>query len=232
MKRYLSVMLACTALVAGCHHATQDWSQVPPAPAIRFTETVPPGSIVVLVLDAHSGSPLSAALATVSGSPLRAVTDSAGVLRLRASRPGPLDLRIHRIGYFVWHSIVNVPDSAGVALVVQLRRSPIQLTPVCTTEARPGIVVTVVDSVTGDVPATATLIARSGTYVDSVMRFRQPVVVNGPPVLLIGTAVERPGTYDVVVRSPGYRDWTRTGVRVTGNQCHVRLTELTARLRR
>lgn len=228
----MRAMLAWTVLVAGCHHAAQDWSQVPPAPAIRFTETVPPGSIVVLVLDAHSGSPLTDALAMVPGSSLRAVTDSAGILRLRPSRPGPLDLNIRRVGYRVWHSIVNVPDSTGLALVVQLQRASMQVTPVCTTEARPGIIVTVVDSVTGDPPATATFIARSGAYVDSVMRSRAPIVVNGSPVLLIGTAVERPGTYDIVVRSPGYREWTRTGVRVTGDQCHVHLTELTARLQR
>jgi hypothetical protein len=57
-------------------------------------------------------------------------------------------------------------------------------------------------------------------------------VQNGPPVLLLSSAGERAGTYDLTIRSPGYRDWTRTGVEVTKDQCHVRPVTLTARLQK
>lgn len=104
---------------------------------------------------------------------------------------------------------------------------------VCTADFRFGLVVTVVDSLTGGPPTSAVLIARSGTFVDSVGPFTpQPVVLNGPPVLNLPAAGERAGTYDLTVRAPGYRDWTRTSVRVTSDECHVRRTVVTARVRR
>lgn len=233
MKRYLPTLLALTALGAGCRHATRN--PVPLAPAIHLMETVPPGSIVALVLDAHSGAPLADAVAMVPGTPLRAVTDSTGILRLESPRRGAVELNIRHVGYVPWHSTVSVPESAGVALVVQLRRSDVRLTEVCTTEARAGIVVTVVDSVTGDPPATATFVARSGAWADSSLRATLPGVGTQASELVWDTAWERPGTYDVTVRSPGYRDWIRTRVRVTAetDACHhVRTTRLTARLQR
>ena len=101
----------------------------------------------------------------------------------------------------------------------------------CTADYRYGLTVAVVDSVTGVPPASAVLIARSGAFVDSVgPATPHPVVQNGPPVLLLFSAGERAGTYDLTVRAPGYRDWTRNGVNVTEDECHVRLTKVTARL--
>jgi hypothetical protein len=103
----------------------------------------------------------------------------------------------------------------------------------CTADYRYGLNVTVVDSVTSAPPASAVLIARTGAAVDSVgPAAPQPVVLNGPPVLLLGAAGERPGTYDLTVRAPGYRDWTRNGVKVTADECHVRGIAVTARLQR
>ena len=99
---------------------------------------------------------------------------------------------------------------------------------VCTPSIEQGLYITVVDSVTGAPPPSAALIARSGTYVDSV----GPYAVQ-PGSLLILTAVpERVGTYDLTVRSPGYLTWTRTGVRITSRECHVRTVYVTARLRK
>jgi hypothetical protein len=103
----------------------------------------------------------------------------------------------------------------------------------CTADFRFGLNVTVVDSVTSAPPASAVLIARTGAVVDSVgPATPQQLVLNGPPVLLLGAAGERPGTYDLTVRAPGYRDWTRNGVRVTADECHVRGIAVTARLQR
>ena len=103
----------------------------------------------------------------------------------------------------------------------------------CTDDFRYGLNVTVVDSVTNAPPASAVLIARSGAFVDSVgPRAPMQFVQNGPPVLLLSSAGERAGTYDLTIRSPGYRDWTRTGVEVTEDECHVRPITLTARLQK
>jgi hypothetical protein len=62
---------------------------------------------------------------------------------------------------------------------------------VCTADFRFGLVVAVVDSLTGVPPSSAVLIARSGTFVDSVGPYApQPIVLNGPPVLDLPTAGE------------------------------------------
>ena len=99
---------------------------------------------------------------------------------------------------------------------------------VCTTQLVYGINITVVDSATGSPPSEATLLATSGTYTDSVGP-RGPYPTT-PPVLMLSTAGERAGNYSVTVRSPGYRDWTRTGIRVTADECHVKPVIQTARL--
>jgi hypothetical protein len=118
-----------------------------------------------------------------------------------------------------------------VILVVAAMRGCITDGVVCSTEFVFGINVMVVDSATADPPSEATLLATSGTFTDSVGP-RAPVqtVANGPLVLVLSTAGERAGIYSVTVRSPGYRDWTRTGIRVTANECHVNPVNLTARL--
>jgi hypothetical protein len=51
-------------------------------------------------------------------------------------------------------------------------------------------------------------------------------VVDGP----YGLAYERAGTYTVTVEQQGYRPWSRSGVRVTKDECHVRGVSITARL--
>lgn len=104
--------------------------------------------------------------------------------------------------------------------------------PACTEEFRYGLNVTVVDSLTGIPPSSATLIARDGVYVDSVGPQTTFIVGTQGPVLLVSAAGEREGTYDLTVRSPGYLAWTRAGVQVTGDDCHVNPVALTARLRK
>ena len=103
----------------------------------------------------------------------------------------------------------------------------------CTDVLVYGLNVTVVDSLTNAPPSSATLIAQSGTYVDSVGP-QTPFIVGqqGQQQLLVSAAGERPGTYDLTVRSPGYLAWTRAGVQVTANDCHVDPVALTARLQK
>ena len=110
-------------------------------------------------------------------------------------------------------------------------RSPFGV--VCTDIFKYGLHITVADSATGSPPLEATLTATSGSFVE-VDGPRGPLqqVVNGPPVLVLYAAGERPGWYTVLVQAPGYLDWRRAPVRVTADQCHVRPVEITARLQR
>jgi hypothetical protein len=94
---------------------------------------------------------------------------------------------------------------------------------VCTLEARPGLRVNVMDFLTGAGPAQATVIAIDGAFADTLHTI-------GSPPLIFGGLFERAGTYTIVVKSAGYVDWTKAGVVVTADECHVRLTEVTARL--
>jgi len=101
----------------------------------------------------------------------------------------------------------------------------------CTADFRFGLHVTVADSLTEAPPASAVVVARSGTFVDSVGPTPStPVNGGGPALLRFYMAGERPGTYDLTVRSPGYQEWSRTGIQVTGDECHVHTIALIARL--
>lgn len=94
----------------------------------------------------------------------------------------------------------------------------------CDDDFRPGIVLTVVDSISGGpVPGEATATATDGAYVESV------AVPGDTPFTL---AENRAGTYDVEVTAPGYQTWMATGVtvQVSGNSCSVRRVRLTALL--
>lgn len=97
---------------------------------------------------------------------------------------------------------------------------------VCTTEARPGIVVTIVDASTGaPLAGPVTVTVWDGEYSETVT---PPETPSGTRVAAL--AWERPGRYRVEVRAPGYVTWVGTEVRVLEDECHVRPVELTARL--
>ena len=94
---------------------------------------------------------------------------------------------------------------------------------VCTLSFDYGIIVRVEDSLSGASAAFgARLVLRDGAYVDSTA-----VSFDG---LHLSGAGERAGSYTVTVQKPTYHDWTRTNVRVTADECHVKAVSLTARL--
>lgn len=83
--------------------------------------------------------------------------------------------------------------------------------------------ITAVDSLSGaNATPGSTMVIRDGAYSDSV------VAPELAPAM--GLGVERTGTFDVTVRKPGYRTWTKTGVRVDGGECNVKTVSLLARL--
>ena len=105
------------------------------------------------------------------------------------------------------------------------------VTRICTDEARPGLTLRVKDAATNDWAASgATLIAvdERGAMDSTSMPAGRPELDSLP---LFG-AYEHPGTFRITVRKPGYRDWVQTGVLVTADECHVRLTQLLALLQR
>ncbi len=98
---------------------------------------------------------------------------------------------------------------------------------VCTMEARAAITVEPVDSRTGAALSGPTiLILSDGAYADTVRANTGTL----PAPTTISGAYERPGTYTVIVRHPGYRDFTQSGVTVTKDVCHVSPVRITARL--
>jgi hypothetical protein len=111
---------------------------------------------------------------------------------------------------------VALSASVMAALAACSKKQPEPV--MCTMEARAALAVVVVDSVTGAGLAGTTLaLAIQGTTTDTLAG--RDSVVSG--------AFERPGTYRIELTAPGYRPWTREGVVVKKDECHV----LTERLR-
>lgn len=118
-----------------------------------------------------------------------------------------------------------VTGAVGVAaLTIACAGSPT----LCTLGIEPAVRVTVVDSVSGVVIAgLARGAVHDGAFVDSL----RPGGADGQGVVTeLVAADERPGTYRIEVRAPGYALWVRTGVQVPAGECHVQTAELTARL--
>ena len=100
----------------------------------------------------------------------------------------------------------------------------------CTAEFVPGVVVRISDGKTGAPLADSALaIVREKGYADTLEPFEY--TSKGPLGSQQG-AGERVGTYDVIVRRPGYTQWQTHGVRVARDECHVRTVLLEARLKR
>lgn len=73
--------------------------------------------------------------------------------------------------------------------------------------------------------AGATVIARDGAYADSAT-----VPADGSNSTPVGLAGERAGTYSITVRKAGYQTWSKGGVLVTKDVCHVIPVQVTAKL--
>lgn len=84
----------------------------------------------------------------------------------------------------------------------------------CTTILQPGIRAVVRDSTTNaGLAASAVAVVREGTFIDTLRATADSVLFG---------ADERAGTYRLEVSHPDYRTWSRDGIRVTSDRCHVR----------
>ena len=114
-----------------------------------------------------------------------------------------------------------------VTLIVSIALTACEFNGPCTTSVEPGLIVRVVDSVTG-VPAAH---GASGFAVDDEYQGTlRNIAPDDPAGALLYGADEREGTYTVSVAKSGYEAWVREEVRVTGDECHVRTVNLEARL--
>ena len=99
---------------------------------------------------------------------------------------------------------------------------------VCTASVEPGIVVTIVDSVSGAPRAADAMAeARAPSFADTL----GPAVFHGNVMISRRGAHERPGIYEVIVQAPGYDEWRKSGVLVRSGECHVQTVALEARLK-
>ncbi len=99
----------------------------------------------------------------------------------------------------------------------------------CDAVGKYGIEITVLDSLSGKSPVgAAVLTVRDGDFQESS---GAALLVSGGTLIIAG-ALDRPGTYDVVLRMAPYQDWTKNAVRVTASgRCdEVDTVKLTARL--
>jgi hypothetical protein len=100
-----------------------------------------------------------------------------------------------------------------------------RLSAVCTLEARAGVNLTIVDSLSGAGilgPGNIRLAVTDGVYTDSL---RMTSFYS-----FWGAAYERSGTYTATVDADGFLPWRKDGIVVTRGLCHVRPTAVTARL--
>ena len=103
-----------------------------------------------------------------------------------------------------------------------------RLEPLCTTNIAPGLIVEIRDARSGRwIADSASVLARDGSYVDTL---RAGLVGQEGSMHERYGAQERPGTYAIEVRRPGYRAWRDSGVVVTRNPCHVNTVRLRADL--
>ena len=105
----------------------------------------------------------------------------------------------------------------------------------CTTEPRPAVVATIVDSITGKSAIySASLVLQNATTYDSSF-FNEnlgvtPATDGGPPYGYWGNPAGIPGKYTMRVRRQGYQLWQVTGVVVKSESCGAVSTRITVRL--
>jgi len=85
----------------------------------------------------------------------------------------------------------------------------------CTEEARAGLNVFVIDSITQEhLIEEVLVIAKDGSYIDTLM------YIDGIPPSYAG-AWERKGTYQIIAEKEGYNTYMKSSIIVEADECHV-----------
>lgn len=222
-KRLTAALLSALALVAACGGPTELRAPAEPAHlAIYIGDLLIdrgsslgmlPGNelhFAVRLTDA-AGNPVSGLHSNIiSRSPLAVSMDSAGVARV-AGRGS---------SWIVASVLTPANNLLADSTLVQV---------VCTVGALPAITLTVEDSVTGQSGPLASLKIKitNGTLSDTAF---VNFISAGAPLFVLPMAFEREGVYDLAVTADGYKPWSRSGITVTADICHVMTVPITARL--
>ncbi|HKS05146.1 MAG TPA: hypothetical protein VJR92_02435 [Gemmatimonadaceae bacterium] len=117
-------------------------------------------------------------------------------------------------------ALAPTPRSTGAIPQSQYRATfrAIPIGPVCTEEARPGLSVSLSDSLAPNFFAFTNVhvIAVDGAYRDSAF-----IAAYDPQYGQIPLAYERAATYTVIARADGRAQWSRSGIEVAEDVCHV-----------
>ena len=225
MRSLFSVLLPAALVVAACRAPTEAPALAEPSQLglyigdIRVSRTSTLGMLpgdslqfVVRLTDASGQRVSGVHTNLVSRNALAVTMDTLGVARVAGRGASWI------VGSVLTPARNVLADSALVNVV-------------CTTDVRPGIALTVVDSLTGlGGPMSALKITiRDGAAGDSVLI---STLAAGAAPFSIGLAWERKGTYQLDVTAAGYAPWSRANVAVTAGICHVTTVVVTARLQR
>lgn len=99
----------------------------------------------------------------------------------------------------------------------------------CTTDVKYALRIALADSLTGQIGPFRNLaiVAVDGSYKDSLFI---PTVGPTPNPNLYSVAPEHAGTFTLTVRADGYQTWTKSGIVVLRDECHVESVDLPVRL--
>ena len=180
------------------------------------SSTVPRGELSRIVVDESTGRPLVLAQVSVRAF-APAFTDSSGRFHVRMPN-GSSSVLVRRIGYGNVSSTLAAHPDSGYLAVFALPRLEVRLCRVTTGSPvrYPGVVVHVLDALTGRPPTdVVTATVRDGAFLDSTSA--QATDSENP--LSLSAALDRPGKYDVTVRSAGYHDWHGEGATRLVEEC-------------
>ena len=88
----------------------------------------------------------------------------------------------------------------------------------CTAELRSVIQLDVLDSVTRAPAAAGATVLLRGPFTDSLV---VPDTMTSSMAQVWFEDRVKPGTYSLLIRKSGYRDWNQTGIHVEANSCHT-----------
>jgi len=232
----LYTALGATVALASCHPRPTPAPAFPSAAASvvessRFATSQAPvassrvssGVLEGLVIEEESGQPIDKAQIWVASTTAGTLTDSTG--RFRVTIPdSTLSIRIMRIGYAPSRVDAVLERDSGYVMVAALTRVRVSLCSVTvggafmevrdargkvtlrmlnTAMPRSGVVILAHDALTGRAPAAPLSI----TVADR--DYRDSLVVTADSLGRVARTIapDRPGTYEVTVRSPDDRDW-------------------------
>ncbi len=130
-----AIALLGASLAAACARGTNSIGANGPypepalGPVLDIRAAVKPHSVLILVLDAYKNGPIEGAQLELPRIKRAVASDARGVARIDSLETGAYTIRALRIGYKTRTDTIQITDSAGAFLVMQLRESRVSLVP-------------------------------------------------------------------------------------------------------